>query len=113
MKTLLFFLGVLLTPISINAQQSINGIWNTGQENTKIEINKTIGKIYSSDNKNATVGKLIVKDLNKMGNSYNGKLYLIRRNQWVDAVFVPNGKSLNITISAGFQKKTVVWYLVN
>jgi hypothetical protein len=113
MKILVLFLGVLLTSISMNAQQSINGIWNTGQDNTKIKIDNTIGKIHSSDNAKATVGKLIIKDLNKVGNSYKGKLYLIRRNLWADAVFVPNGKLLNVTISAGFQKKTVVWNLVN
>lgn len=110
MKTLLFFLGMLLT--SMNAQQSIDGIWNTGQENTKIEINSTTGKIHSSDNKKAPIGKIIVKDLNKINNTYEGKLYLIKRDRWVDAVFVPNGKSLNVTISAGFQKKTLVWNLV-
>lgn len=94
------------------AQQSINGIWNTGQDNTKIEINSTTGKIHSSDNEKATVGKLIVKDLNRVNNTYKGKLYLIRRKRWTDAVFVPNGTSLNVRVSAGFQKKEMVWNLV-
>lgn len=96
----------------MNAQQSINGIWNTGQDNTHIEINSTTGKIHFSNNKKATVGKLIIKDLNKMGNTYKGKIYLIRRNQWADAVFVPKEKLLIVTVLAGFQKKTMIWNLV-
>lgn len=109
MKTLLFFLGLLLTSVSINAQQSIDGIWNTGKENTTIEIKKVEGKIYSSDNAKATKGKLMIKDLEKTGNSYKGKLYIIKKNRWVDAVFVPNGNSLTVTISAGWQSKTLKW----
>jgi hypothetical protein len=93
----------------MNAQQSIEGLWDTGQDNTKIEIVSTAGKVQSSDNEKATVGKLIVKELEKNDNTYKGKLYLIRRNRWVDAVFVPNGNSLTITISAGWQSKTLKW----
>jgi len=109
MKTFLIFFGLLLTSISMNAQQSIEGLWNTGQDNTKIEIISTAGKIHSSDNEKATVGKLIVKELKKMDNTYKGKIYLIKRNRWVDAVFVPNGNFLNVTISAGLQSKTLKW----
>lgn len=112
MKNLLLFLGLLLTTIYVNAQQSIEGLWDIGQDNTKIEIIGTIGKIHSSDNEKATVGKLIVKELKRIDNTYKGKLYLIKKNRWIDAVFVPNGNFLNVTISAGRQSKTLKWNLV-
>ena len=112
MKTFIIFFGLLLMSISMNAQQRIEGLWDTGQDKTKIEIIGTTGKIHSSDNEKATVGKLIVKELKKIDNTYKGKLYLIRRNRWVDAVFVPNGNSLTVTISAGWQSKTLKWNLV-
>jgi hypothetical protein len=111
MKTFTLFLALFLTSISINAQQSVEGLWNSGQDNTQIEIISTTGKIYSSDNDKATVGKLIIKDLKKTENTYKGKLHLIRRNRWVDAVFVRNGNYLNVTISAGWQSKTLKWQL--
>ncbi|PIQ48962.1 MAG: hypothetical protein COW03_07335 [Cytophagales bacterium CG12_big_fil_rev_8_21_14_0_65_40_12] len=112
MKTLMLFLGLLLTSVSMNAQQSINGIWNTGQDNTTIEINSSTGKIHSSNNEKATIGKLIVKDLNKIDNAYKGKLYIIKKKRWVDVEFVPNGNSLTVTISKGWQSKTLMWNLV-
>jgi hypothetical protein len=111
MKTFTLFLALFLTSISINAQQSVEGLWNSGQDNTQIEIISTTGKIYSSDNDKATVGKLIIKELKKTENTYKGKLHLIRRNRWVDAVFVRNGNYLNVTISAGWQSKTLKWQL--
>jgi len=112
MKNFIFILGLLLTSVSINAQQIIVGLWNTGQDNTIIEIIGNTGKIQSSDNEKATVGKLIIKDLKKIDNTYKGQLYLIRKDRWVDAVFVPNGNYLNVTISAGWQSKTLKWNLV-
>lgn len=112
MKNFIFILGLLLTTVSVNAQQSFVGLWNTGQDNTIIKIISNTGKIHSSDNKKATVGKLIIKDLKKIDNTYKGKLYLIRKDRWVDAVFVPNGNYLDVTISAGWQSKTLKWNLV-
>jgi hypothetical protein len=112
MQTFTLLFGFLFTSITTNVQQSIEGIWNTGQDNTKIEIIGSNGKIYSSDNKKATVGKPMIKELKKHENTYKGKLYLIRKNRWVDAVFVPNGNSLSVTISGGLQSKTLNWNLV-
>lgn len=112
MPAFILYLGLLLTSISMSAQQSIEGVWDTGQENTKIEITNNLGKIYSSDNKMATVGKIMIKELIKTNNTYKGKLYLVRRNRWVDAVFIPKGNSLTVTISAGWQSKTLKWNFV-
>ena len=112
MKTLSLVFGLLVTTVFMNAQQSIEGIWNTGRENTKIEIKNSIGKIYSSDNDKGTTGKLMIKDLVKSNNEYRGKLYIIRKDRWVDAVFVPNENSLQVTVSAGLQQRTMVWNLV-
>ena len=45
---------ILFSAITMNAQQSIAGIWNIGNDNTKIEITEANGvyeaKIISSDN---------------------------------------------------------------
>lgn len=55
----------------------------------------------------------MIKEINKIDNKYKGKLYIIKINKWVDAVFVPNGNLLSITISTGWQSKTLKWNLVN
>lgn len=116
MKILLVLFSILFLSVSIYAQKSIEGIWDTGMENTKIEIkaadSKIEGKIYASDNSKAPKGKLMVKDVSKNNQVYKGKLYIIKKDRWVDAVFVRTGDKLIVTISAGFQKKTVEWELV-
>jgi hypothetical protein len=101
-----------MTSISLNAQHNIEGIWSTGQDQTNIKIMGTIGKIHSSHNEKALVGKIIIKELKKKDNTYTGKIYLVRRNRWVDAVFVPNGNVLTLSILAGWQSKTLKWNLV-
>jgi len=97
---------------SLSYSQSIEGVWNTGKENTTIEIKNGEGKIYSSDNQKATKGKLMIKEIQKTNNTYKGKLYIIKKKRWVDAEFIPNGNSLNVTVSAGWRSKTLKWNLV-
>lgn len=109
MKILFLFVGLLFFTVSMNAQQSIEGVWNTGKDNTEIEIKNAQGKIYTSDNEKATSGKLMIKDLKKNNNAYKGQLYIIKKDRWVDAVFVPDGNSLTVTIAAGWQTKTLQW----
>jgi hypothetical protein len=57
----MLFLDLFLTSVSTNAQQNLDGVWNTGKENTSIEIKNREGEIYSSENKKATKGKLMIK----------------------------------------------------
>lgn len=98
MKTLFLLFTISLLSVSTFAQQSISGIWNTGIENTKIEIkdanSKFEGKIYASDNPKAPKDKLMVKDVWKNNQGYKGKLYIISKARWMDAVFVRNGDVL-------------------
>lgn len=112
MKTFIFFICLFVTSISLNAQQRIEGLWDTGKDNTTIEIINEEGNVHSSDNAKATTGKLIIKNLKKTSNSYKGKLFIIKKNRWVDAEFVPKENTLYVTISAGWQSKTLKWTLV-
>lgn len=112
MKTFVLFLGLLLTSVSNSAQQTLDGVWNTGKENTTIEIKNGEGKIYSSDNQKATKGKLMIKEIQKTNNTYKGKLYIIKKNRWVDAEFNPSEDFLNVTISSGWRSKKLKWNLV-
>lgn len=95
------------------AQEPIAGIWQTGRENTTIEIKKTSGawsgKIFTSDNPQVTKGKLIIKDLKKERNGYNGKLYVIKRGRWVNVFFEPNEETLQVTVSIGWREKKMTW----
>lgn len=117
MKQLPVFFLIIISTLSLNAQQSIEGIWNTGKENTTIEIknisNGWIGEIAASDNPKASKGKLMIKDIQKEKNGYKGKLYVAKKNKWVDALFEPTGKILLVTVSVGWKKKKIEWKKMN
>lgn len=97
----------------MNAQQSINGIWNTGQENTKIEIKLENGmyngKIISSDNAKAKKGTIILKDVKSIKGEWKGKLYSLKKKDWFDAILQLNGSVIVVTVKSGWGSKTVKW----
>jgi len=114
-KTTLLFV-FLLGAISISAQ-SIEGLWNTGKENTIIKITKVNnlheGAIYSSANSNAPIGTPILKDIVKKADTYKGKIYVVKKKKWYNAEFIRTGNKLSVTVFSGFAKKTVEWISVN
>jgi uncharacterized protein (DUF2147 family) len=96
------------------AQSNVSGNWIVGEQNTVVKIEQHhgvyTGKIISSDNPKAEIGKLMVKELTqtKKGN-WEGKVYSPKRKEWYDAEFTPQGNKLEITISVGFFSKTIEW----
>ena len=104
---------IVFSPMVMNAQASLDGIWNMGQDNTKIEITEDngsyVGKIVSSDNANAKIGNIILKDVKSVGGKWKGKMYSPKRNEWYDAVVALEGKQLLLTVGSGFKSKTLKW----
>jgi len=108
---------VLMALFSItNYAQSpydVDGEYTLGEKNTVVKIEKQnevySGKIISSDNPKAKIGKLIIKDLKLKKGKWRGKIYAPRRSEWYDAEFIPNEKSIEIKIKAGFFSKTIEW----
>lgn len=84
-----------------------------GQDNTKIEIEADndvyTGRIVSSDNPKAIIGKLILKDVKFVGGEWKGKLYSPRKENWFDAVLKVKGNQLSVTVKSGWTSKTVEW----
>lgn len=112
MKSIAVLFVLFFGAITINAQ-SIEGLWNTGNENTIVKISKVNssyqGKIHSSENPKAKKGIVLVKDIVKSGNIYNGKIYVAKRNKWLAAKFEPKNEKLYVTVSAPFGSKKVTW----
>ena len=113
MKYFASLIVVFITALQLNAQQSPVGTWNTGQKNTLVEIkevgNSLEGKIVASDNAKAPLGKRLIKDIKKQGDTYEGQLYSIKKDKWFDAKFNVKSETLEITVSAGLMKKTIEW----
>lgn len=112
MKVLMLTMLSLMV-YSLSYSQSIEGVWSTGNENTTIEIlledGEWVGKIKSSDNEKAPIGKVILKDLEKEGDSWKGKLFVIKKQRWVNVKVSPFETKLKLLVSAGFSKKKVEW----
>lgn len=106
-------LFVLSSPFAVNAQEALIGTWNTGQANTRIEMKRESGdlkgRIVSSDNPQAKVGTLMVKDIRTVDGQWKGKLYSPKKEQWFDAVLKVEGNQLLITVKSGWMSNTLKW----
>lgn len=110
---MIFSLLVLFSAMTIHAQESITGIWNTGNQNTKIEVKENNGmyggNIISSDNAKAKIGKQLIKDVKSKNGEWKGKIYSVKKEKWMDAIFKEKDDILFITVEAGFMSKTIEW----
>ena len=116
MKTALLLAMTLLLGNRVFSQ-SLTGLWDTGKENTKVEVTEENGfyqgAIHSSGNSKATIGKVIVK-AGKVRNKshFVGKIYALKKDKWYDAEFYPEGNKLTLKVSSGWNTKTQEWVRV-
>ena len=112
MKILLFIVSLIAIFQNSN-DHNIVGIWNTLEDNTKIEITEQkgvlFGRIKSSDNPKAQVGRMILKDLIKSGNSWTGKIFAVKKNEWYDVEITSKQNNLNLKIQVGLVHKNLIW----
>ena len=103
---------ILLFSFSTQAQSSLNGLWDTGENNTNIEVseknNQWVGLVKTSDTKE-DIGMLILKDLKKDGDKWTGKIYAPKRKEWYDVEIIAQEDNLKLKVSAGIFSKSLVW----
>lgn len=113
MKKLLLPLLFLLGPLVSHAQHNLQGLWNTGKENTVVHVVQEdggfVGKVASSDNSRAVVGKVVLKDIKPNGDHYTGQLFVVQQNKWFDVSLRPSASTLQLVVSAGLNQKKVEW----
>ena len=113
MKVLTTFFLLMFSIVYTSAQQLLEGLWKTGNEETLIEISysneQLIGKIKSSKNEQAEIGKIILKDLQSEGNIWVGKIYAVKRKEWYSVKIVPQKEKLDLKIGSGLFSKTLEW----
>lgn len=112
MKYLILIIATFFS-VSVVGQENFNGIWETGEDNTKIEIvevdGQIIGKIKSSANSKAKIGRVILKDVYKEGSKLKGKIFAAKRGEWFDVEITPNEDVLTLKISKGLFSKSLEW----
>ena len=113
LKKILVVLVAGLFSLNVFGQSDLSGEWIVGKKNTHIKFYKSesgyVGKIVSSDNPKAEIGKLMVKDLKQIKGTWKGKVFSPKRNKWFSAEFTPETDKLKIKISAGFFSKKTEW----
>ena len=113
MKNVSILIISLLFAVSISAQDTLQGRWLTGEENTIVETyqkeGKWQGKIVASDNPNAKIGTHILQDFEKKEGLWIGKIFAIKRGKLLDATIKPEDDALQISVSAGFITKELKW----
>lgn len=112
MKNVLIYAFCLFT-MNAFGQQELLGKWDTQEQQTIVTIDNKSGhlegRITSSKNPKAPIGRVMLKDLKKKGNQWIGKIYAAKRDQWFDAVISPAKDQLEIKIEVGFFSKTLSW----
>lgn len=113
MKIIASLFALLLFAFGLSAQTTPIGVWNTGAQDTKVEISEAngayVGNIISSDNSEVKIGKQLLKDLKPAGEGWQGKLYAPKKEQWLDAKLQEKGNHLMITVGSGWMSKTLEW----
>jgi len=113
MKNTVMVLFLCFLGSSLLAQNNLLGQWDTGKENSLIEIYKCdegyFGKVISSANSEAKVGMQIIKDLRYTDGKWLAQLYAVKRGEWYDAEFEVQDDNLEVIVSVGFFSKTINW----
>jgi len=118
MKKLIYLAVFLVASLSVIAKESpldIEGVWNTGNNNSlvKIAINEGImvGKLIKSDKAKAKLGTLILSDLKKQKRNWQATVYSIKRDKFFSAKVTRLGNKLLLNVDAGFFSKGIEWQL--
>ena len=113
MYNLIFMLTFILMMINPSDNNEITGVWKTGRNNTRIEIyrknNAMYGKILSSDNPQAPIGKDVLENLTRDGENWKGTMYSWKRNKKVDVILESNSNLLEIRINMGLFPVKFEW----
>ena len=107
MKTITLTICFLFFLVTVNAQDSLSGVYDMGKGNTKIEVEGSKGKVVSSDK--LEEGTLMLKDITAVDGAWNAKLFSPKKDKWFDAVLEKKGNLLLVTIDAGLMNKTLEW----
>ena len=114
MKTVVCICCMVFVTITAIAQEPIDGIWNMGKKNTKLEIKEKkkgvhIGTIISSDDANASIGMQLLKDIYIKEGQWKGKLYATKKKKWIDVILEVTENTLYVDLKAGIITKTLEW----
>jgi len=113
MNKILYIPLVVMLGAQVNAQSTLIGNWDTGEQGTIIKVSEKEGEfggeILTSDNPKVQTGIKMLRELEYDKNSWTGELYSIKGDTWYDAEFRPTEEKLFIKITLGFFQRDLTW----
>jgi len=113
MKRLLFCFLLSISCHLLTAQETIKGVWHTGQDNATVEFYKNgarlFGKLLTTDNRYAKIGMIILHDLSFSKDQWKGKIYAPRRDKLYSVSITPGDDTMELLVTAGIFKKKLTW----
>jgi len=109
----IFLLSLAFYSCSLCADSAIDGVWQTGEDNSTVETferdGEVFGKLVSSDNPKAKIGTEILRNFTETNGVWKGTLYAVKRDKLLNATIVPSANSLKINVSAGLMSQKLSW----
>lgn len=95
------------------SQPDIEGVWDTGRDNTFIQIYKSsgqfLGKVVSSDNEKAEPGMQVMRNIKKVKDHWEGEFYIPTFGKWMDVELMPTKEGLKVKVYVGWFSKSSIW----
>ncbi|MCO6175926.1 DUF2147 domain-containing protein [Flavobacterium sp. NRK F10] len=112
-KSIIITLFISIFSLNTYAQDNLLGTWKTDTDNTLVKIekqgNSIVGKVISSDNKEAAPGTVIIKETKYEKGILSGQLYLFKKKRWFQTTFEVQGNKLKVTGKLSIMSHTVHW----
>ncbi|UJH92146.1 DUF2147 domain-containing protein [Antarcticibacterium sp. 1MA-6-2] len=108
------FITIILFLFLNNTPDALIGIWLYKEDTSRIEIykkdGKICGKLISSKNPEFNAGTEILKDFILIEGKWQGKYFLIKKDQWINAMIYQKKNILHFELNYGFINKKFHWY---
>ena len=113
MKYIALILVTSLFSFLSPSENNIKGKWNTGVENTIIEIYKTSngfqGKVISTDKTEIKKNQVVLRNITQKGGVWKGEFYIPTFGMWLDTKLQPRPKEMEVTVYTWLMSKTKTW----
>lgn len=113
MRLFTSLLFLIVISFSLSAQEDVKGKWQTGDDNTVVEIYQkdgaVFGKIISSDNAKATINLDVMKNFICKDGQWNGEIYSLKKKKTYPAAFTLTANVMDIVVDAGITTKEIRW----
>ena len=113
MDKLFFTMLLILSATFLFSDESIVGFWQTGKNNTVVEIYEKdglfFGKVIKSKKVGASIGKDLITNCRLIDGKYYGELNNLKSNETFNIILSTKEEDIEIAVLLGFFKQKKIW----